>query len=155
MPVHHRIARSRVGTVEVWNLVDWSEYTHAYEHAVDYVLFPEACGFDFRMPAWPLLPEDLRQACRKERARRMSERSISEETRRKVGESSRQRMLNGLAKRAGAGNAGKTKADEHKRKISQSQKGRTQGKLTCPHCHTVGGHSAMLRWHFNKCRHVR
>jgi len=26
-------------------------------------------------------------------------------------------------------------------------------KVTCPHCETVGGSSAMLRWHFDNCKH--
>jgi len=35
--VHHKIARSRGGTDDEWNLVEVDPYTHAYEHALDFV----------------------------------------------------------------------------------------------------------------------
>ena len=60
--VHHNIARSRGGVDEKWNLERLTEYEHAEKHAIDYVLFDNAPVFDCRMPAWPLLPSDLRQA---------------------------------------------------------------------------------------------
>lgn len=59
---HHKIARSRGGTDDEWNLVELNPYTHAYEHALDFVLFDHAPKFDFRHEAWPLLPEDLKLA---------------------------------------------------------------------------------------------
>ena len=37
-------------------------YTHAYEQALDFVLFDHAPHFDFRHQAWPLLPVDLQEA---------------------------------------------------------------------------------------------
>jgi hypothetical protein len=60
--VHHTIPRSRGGTDESWNLVELDPYTHAYEHALDFVLFEHAPHFDFRHQAWPLLPVDLQKA---------------------------------------------------------------------------------------------
>jgi hypothetical protein len=68
--VHHKIARSRGGTDDEWNLVEMDPYTHAYEHALDFVLFEHAPRFDFRHEAWPLLPEDLKTAVRKRHAER-------------------------------------------------------------------------------------
>jgi hypothetical protein len=60
MHLHHIIPRSRGGTD---SYVEWkSEYDHAYDHALDFVLFDQASQFDFRHPAWPLLPEDLKEA---------------------------------------------------------------------------------------------
>ena len=48
---------------------------------------------------------------------------------------------------------------EHKDKLSQAKKGKslpTKGipklKVQCPYCNTVGGISAMTRWHFDKCK---
>lgn len=32
-------------------------------------------------------------------------------------------------------------------------KGKSQIIITCPHCNTVGGQSAMKRWHFDYCKH--
>jgi hypothetical protein len=154
MPIHHRIARSRGGPDDDWNLVDWDEYTHAYEHALDFVLFPEAPSFDFRMPGWSLLPEDLRIACRKERARRMSERHVSSETRAKVGAKSRERMLAGLASYVASHNKGKPKKEQHRKRISAALKGYVHEKVTCPHCGTEGGVTAMKRWHFDNCKHA-
>ena len=60
MPIHHPVAQSRGGDDSY--TVDLSEYDHAYTHAVDFVLFDHAPRFDFRMPAWPLLPLDLKEA---------------------------------------------------------------------------------------------
>lgn len=60
--VHHIVARSKGGTDEQWNLIALSPYEHAEQHAIDYVLFDNAPMFDCRMPGWPLLPDELRQA---------------------------------------------------------------------------------------------
>lgn len=65
---HHKIARSRGGTDDEWNLVELDPYTHAYEHALDFVLFDGAPMFDFRHEAWPLLPSELRDAVREKKA---------------------------------------------------------------------------------------
>jgi hypothetical protein len=84
---HHKIAKSRGGTNEDWNLIEMDPYEHAYEHALDFVLFESAPIFDCRHDAWPLLPEDLKDAVRKELSSRMSVRIVSEETRRKTSRS--------------------------------------------------------------------
>jgi hypothetical protein len=60
--IHHKIPKSRGGTDEEWNLVEMDPYAHAYEHALDFVLFEHAPHFDFRHEAWPLLPGGLQEA---------------------------------------------------------------------------------------------
>lgn len=70
---HHKIARSKGGLDDLWNLEELSEYDHAYEHAIDFVLFPTAPAFDFRLTGWNLLPDDLRQAVLTEKSRRTAE----------------------------------------------------------------------------------
>lgn len=59
---HHIVPRSRGGSDENWNFVELDPYTHAYEHALDFVLFENAPVFDFRQTGWPLLPADLQEA---------------------------------------------------------------------------------------------
>lgn len=62
--IHHKIPKSRGGVDDEWNLVEMDPYTHAYEHALDFVLFDHAPVFDCRHEAWPLLPLDLQIAVR-------------------------------------------------------------------------------------------
>lgn len=69
---HHSVPRSRGGTDDEWNFEDLTEYEHAYEHALDFVLFESAPWFDCRMAGWRLLPNDLRDAVRNEQSRRAS-----------------------------------------------------------------------------------
>jgi hypothetical protein len=84
----------------------------------------------------------------------MRERTISKETREKVGKSSRERMLAGLAAIAGSGNKGKPKTMEHREKIGKANLGKPKPQLQCPHCGKLGrGHSAMYRWHFDNCKY--
>jgi hypothetical protein len=85
----------------------------------------------------------------------MMERVVSRETREKIGRSSTERMLAGLAAIAGAGNKGKPKSASHKQKIREAHKGKPKPLLQCPHCGKLGrGHSAMYRWHFDNCKHL-
>jgi len=73
MAKHHKIPQSRGGSDDEWNLEELSPFSHAYEHALDFVLFPKISPqFDFRQPGWPLLPEDLQLLVRQETSRRMS-----------------------------------------------------------------------------------
>jgi len=58
---HHVVAKSRGGSDEWWNFEEKDAYQHAYDHAVDFVLFDNAPVFDCRHEAWPLLPEDLKE----------------------------------------------------------------------------------------------
>ena len=60
MHKHHIIPKSKGGTDDYIELK--SPYDHAYDHALDFVLFDNSPRFDFRHEAWPLLPEDLRKA---------------------------------------------------------------------------------------------
>jgi hypothetical protein len=62
MHLHHIIPRSRGGTDDYTEFK--SEYDHAYDHALDFVLFDHAPVFDCRHEAWPLLPDNLREAVR-------------------------------------------------------------------------------------------
>jgi hypothetical protein len=70
MEKHHKIPRSRGGPDETWNFVDLTEYEHAYEHALNFVLFEHAPAFDFRLKGWGKLPEDLKKAVLAEKRRR-------------------------------------------------------------------------------------
>jgi hypothetical protein len=63
---HHIVPRSKGGPDEEWNFVNLDPYTHAYEHALDFVLFEHAPQFHFQQPGWKMLPEDLQEAVRKE-----------------------------------------------------------------------------------------
>ena len=123
---HHSIPRSRGGTDECWNLVEVDPYTHAYEHALDFVLFEHSPIFDCRHDAWPLLPEDLREAVRAELSFRMSNRTLSEETKQKLAEA----------------NLGKKHSLETKQKMSISHKGK---KASASHRESISnslmGHS--------------
>ena len=71
METHHKIAQSRGGPDDSWNLEELDEYGHAYTHALDFVLFEESPQFDFRMNGWSLLPKDLQEAVKKEKVLRM------------------------------------------------------------------------------------
>lgn len=119
--LHHKIPASRGGPDDEWNLVEISPYEHALEHALDFVLFESAPRFDFRHPAWPLLPTDLRSAVLAETSRRMSERKVSIET--------RQRQSKALKGRPSV-NKGSKLSEEHCRKISEALK---QHKKTPEH----------------------
>lgn len=113
---HHKVPTSRGGADEEWNFEDLSDYDHTFTHALDFVLFESAPRFDFRLPAWPLLPTDLQEAVLAETSRRMSERVVSEETKRKQSEAAKGRP---------AVNKGTKHSEEHCRKISESLKNYT------------------------------
>lgn len=111
MEKHHKIARSRLGTDDGWNLEDLSEYEHAYEHALDFVLFPEiAPHFDHRMNGWPLLPIDLQEAVSKAHSEWMRNRHAT------LGHP--QGML------------GKTHSEFTRQKMSENRKGKGKRKLS-------------------------
>jgi len=123
---HHKIATSRGGPNEDWNFEDLTDYDHTYTHALDFVLFESAPRFDFRLPAWPLLPTDLQEAVLAETSRRMSERVVSEETKQKISESRKGQI---------PVNKGKSMSQEQKDSISRSRKGtpaHNQGKRMRP-----------------------
>ena len=67
---HHIVPRSKGGPDEEWNFVSLDPYTHAYEHALDFVLFEQSPYFDCRHVGWRLLPFDLQLAVRKEQSKR-------------------------------------------------------------------------------------
>lgn len=50
---------------------------------------------------------------------------------------------------------GRPHSDEWKAYMSRLQTGRVFEKITCPHCQTVGGLTAMKRWHFEHCNGAR
>jgi hypothetical protein len=70
MHIHHPVARSRGGTDDYTELKE--PYAHAYDHALDFVLFDSAPQFDFRHEAWPLLPKDLQEVVLEKTAHLMS-----------------------------------------------------------------------------------
>ena len=70
---HHVIPKSRGGSDDEWNLRELDSYSHTYEHALDFLLFDHAPHFDFRLEAWPLLPQDLKEAVLKRHSEWMSE----------------------------------------------------------------------------------
>jgi len=111
---HHSIPRSRGGTDDKWNLVEVDPYTHAYEHALDFVLFEHSPRFDFRHEAWPLLPDDLKEAVRKEASDRQSCRFVSASTRHKMRLAAQARGLPWEGK--------EHLSEEHKQKISEALK---------------------------------
>jgi hypothetical protein len=113
---HHSIPRSRGGTDEDWNLVEVDPYTHAYEHALDFVLFEHSPRFDFRHEAWPLLPPDLQAAVRFEASKRQSERTVSDETRKKMAVAAIERGVPWEGR--------EHLSDEHKEKIAKALKGK-------------------------------
>jgi len=47
---------------------------------------------------------------------------------------------------------GKIQSEESKLKKSLANKGRVFEKVTCPHCNTIGGLTAMKRWHMDNCK---
>ena len=111
MEKHHKIARSRFGSDDYWNLEELSEYDHAYKHAVDFVLFPEiAPHFDHRMIGWPLLPGDLQKAVSKAHSKWLSNRHAT------LGHP--QGML------------GKTHSEFTKQKMSDNRKGKGPKRLS-------------------------
>jgi hypothetical protein len=52
-------------------------------------------------------------------------------------------------------NIGKKQSEGTKMKRSLALAGRPQTKVACPHCHTVGGVSAMKRYHLDKCKFIQ
>jgi hypothetical protein len=164
---HHVIPKSRGGTDDPENLIAISSYDHALIHALDFL--EGGPRFDFRHEAWPLLPGELREALRAEQAKRMSERIISDETRAKIGVSSKERMLAGLASYVGGFNKDKPKTKEHSIKIGNALRGVPKTEthraamlphlhslnttpMVCPHCGKEGKGPSMEKWHFNRCR---
>ena len=84
---------------------------------------------------------------------------MSDETKRKLskklkGKTPWNKGLKGIA-HISPGNR-KPKDAEHRRKISESLKGKRKGvalkKAKCPHCSLIGGGNSMKRWHFNNCK---
>jgi hypothetical protein len=167
MHKHHVVPRSRGGTEDSENLVIVSSYDHALIHALDFL--EGGPRFDFRHEAWPLLPDELREALRAEQSKRMSERVVSDDTKAKIGESSRDRMLAGLASYAASFNKDKPKSKDHKTNIGNALRGVPKTEThraamlphlqnlntivtVCPHCGKEGKGPSMKKWHFDRCR---
>jgi hypothetical protein len=148
---HHIIPKSRGGTNEPWNFQEKNAYDHAFDHAVDFVLFDNAPVFDCRHEAWTLLPDDLRNAVREKLSDKMRERFKHQK-----GENHPQYGLRGehsvsygrrhtpeSCQKMSLANKGKPKSKEHvekiksrpvsqetRQKISEIKKGTTQSKET-------------------------
>lgn len=138
MAIHHKIPRSRGGPDDDWNLTDLDDYEHAYEHALDFVLFEHAPIFDCRQPGWKLLPEDLKIAVKAELSRRFKGNQYA------VGSGhTRLGAKNGMfgkvsptrgrprteeeKRRIREGNLGKPKSPEHREALSKAKKGKKMG----------------------------
>lgn len=121
--VHHKIPQSRGGGNENWNLVQLSAYEHAYEHALDFVLFSSSPSFDCRQPGWKLLPKDLQKAVRAEISNRMRG-----NTRAKGHGESKRGNKNGMWGKRGALHPayGRIRPEEERRRISNANKGRSK-----------------------------
>lgn len=119
--LHHKIPQSRGGGNETWNLIELNAYEHAYEHALDFVLFSSSPSFDCRQPGWKLLPEDLKGAVRKEISNRMKGNKLAQGR----GESKRG-AKNGMWRRKGSLHPafGRKRPQEERNRISESNKGR-------------------------------
>lgn len=119
--LHHKIPQSRGGGNETWNLIELNAYEHAYEHALDFVLFSSSPSFDCRQPGWKLLPEDLKGAVRKEISNRMKGNKLAQGR----GESKRG-AKNGMWGRKGSLHPafGRKRPQEERNRISESNKGR-------------------------------
>lgn len=167
MHKHHVIPKSRGGTDDSENLIIVSPYDHALIHALDFL--EGGPRFDFRHEAWPLLPNELREALRAEQSKRMSERIVSDATKVKIGESSRKRMLAGLASYVASFNKDKSKSKSHKINIGNALRGVPKSEthraamllhlqnlnsvlMVCPHCGKKGKGPSMKKWHFDRCR---
>ena len=164
MAKHHSLYRSQGGSDDEWNLVELSDYDHAYEHALDFVLFDKAPWFDCRQNGWPLLPKDLQEAVLKEMSRRMSEcqlgqanpfygKTHSAPTRKLISnaQSGVPETPESNAKRSKT-LKGRPKSEEWKKKIGLGNKGKPKPIRTCPHCGKQGPSSTMHRWHFDNCK---
>jgi len=55
-------------------------------------------------------------------------------------------------KKSSTENYKKPKSEDHKMKIAQALKNRTNVQLECPHCGTTGAGGNMSRYHFQKCK---
>ena len=136
MALHHKVPRSRGGSDEEWNLIELNDYEHAYEHAIDFVLFEISPFFDCRQPGWKLLPEDLRATVRAEMSRRrlgnafaLGHKGLKGELNGNFGKApclGRKRTPEERA-RISTGNKGKPKSAEHRRKLSEARKGKGTG----------------------------
>ena len=157
MHKHHIIPKSRGGTDDDWNMRELRPYDHAYEHALDFVLFDHAPRFDFRHEAWPLLPEDLKEAVR-DRLRQWNKDFF---TGKKLSPEHCQNMSKGLKglKRKPEVMDNIRKGQQNRRpsltrgaSVSKALTGVPRPKLECPHCGFIGGVGNMQRWHFDNCR---
>ena len=106
-----------------------TDYDHAYSHALDFVLFDIAPWFDCRMVGWKMLPDDLREAVKKEQSRRAK--------------------LDGRGPRAGARNKGSKRGPipEHQREaIRKSNRQRLTGKKKSPEHNAKNSAGVKAAW---------
>jgi hypothetical protein len=126
---HHIIPRSRGGSDHPSNLIELSEYDHAYKHALDFILFEHSPRFDFRQSGWRLLPPDLQEAVRTEHSRRMSNlRSGSV-----LSEAHKQKLSD-----ANKGKPKPPRSEEHRRNMSIAKTGKQRGPLAEEHKARIG-----------------
>ena len=126
---HHIVPRSRGGSNEPWNIIELSDYDHAYEHALDFVLFDHAPRFDCRHICWKVLPEELKVLVKNKLSRITSEKNLnrihSHETKIKLSRARKGRTLNDEWKRKLSRSLkGRPKSAEHKQKIGLAHRGK-------------------------------
>jgi hypothetical protein len=124
---HHVIPRSRGGNDEPWNIIELNEYEHAYEHALDFVLFDHAPRFDCRHIGWKQLPDELRTLVRNKLSQTTSKnnlgRTYSLETKIKISHATKGRTLDAeWRNKIGDSLRNKPKSAEHRQKIGQAHK---------------------------------
>jgi hypothetical protein len=81
---------------------------------------------------------------------------LSEETKKKISKANSGRKREEKAKKKMSIAAkGKLKTKETKEKIKKKLKNRPKPISVCPTCGKSGGISAMIRWHFDNCKHLK
>lgn len=81
---------------------------------------------------------------------------LSEETKKKISKANNGRKREEESKKKMSIAAkGKLKTTETKEKIKEKLKNRPKPISVCPICGKSGGASAMVRWHFDNCKHLK
>ena len=159
---HHILPRYLGGTNDPSNIIELTVEQHAEAHRE---LF-EKLGNQKDYIAWKALSGQIDT----DEIRRLLTidtwlgRKHTEETKQKIREArSKQKNvrkkgcvfsdthLKSLAE-AGRRKLGTKLPEEWKSKIGDSNRGKKQPKVVCPHCGRLGGAGAMNRWHFDKCK---
>jgi hypothetical protein len=82
---------------------------------------------------------------------------LSESARRRKGftPEGRQKVVDAMKNRTVSEETRRKLREHNLGKPNVSQKGKPQPRLTCPHCGLEGGQSAIKHWHFDKCKSLQ